>query len=1522
MKNRIIYWGGNENTIIPRMGACGDGTEGSTGAAAGAGKGATPGNQTGGNRPQKPKAHTEASTVDKAKASLAGALGTLAAGALAVAAVAGAIILLKKKPPLVVPTLPGPGPPTGPPTPENSKLPSETQTAGSEDPDAPDDPPTAPAGKPPEEGGDTPTPTTDEQGNKWAWVAGAGLLGLGAWALLSKGAFQPKKPNLPNLPTAVSPTGQIYQFVPSGVPSVPATGVWNQVALAVPPGGGPPISFSAPIGTGVSGLSLAEEAAIEAGATPLTESELIDGSWEEVGATGTDGPPTEAGSNISGNTVFTDEDGNVWVWEDPNWILDTIPEFVGQEIVDGNGNLWKYKDPPGAWINFGDVEPRFITTNNILPIKEPFVAKVIDVISSTDIILDESWTSLGTKVGSIGGYEPTQPEWKITYLQNEDDLYTYLLFGDDKSSLITNFKGDVEKYTEYPYSVVYKLYEEIPEGTEEGDLCYVVKEMAPPYTENVRLIDFVEEDIDAVVLRNPSWDTDTAADAFVTTRNTSYLTYNDLVSTDTSIKEAVENEIISGSFMESIELTGIDYRHWDNFIHFSSVEDRLKNFKTKMLDIESKVSESNSLSGISGSLTYEYTASLLSTVKKIKNEFTPFENHMYFGSSSYISSSIGEFHDTSWPKSGGTGTTLSPYIPYPVTASQATSWYDDQIISASLYDRNNKNRLINNIPKHVVDDSRNLPFHTFINMTGEYFDGIWSYIKEIDQIHDRKQKLTEGLSRDLIYAVGTSLGFYFNDGQDLVSLPTYVLGQEATGSNANTFTEYSSVPTRNISREIWKRLLTNMPFFLKTKGTLRSFKGLINCYGIPSSILRVKEYGGPDPDSRNQPSYDITRNFTKALDFKGGQYVSTTWANDSNSSRKPDTIEFRFRSGAPSGSYQTLYQAGTLSGGFAIALKDDSTTTDNIGSVAFRLGGHADHKGIAELSSSALPIYDGEFYSVMLTRVSSSGAQLTADTTSQDIEYRLYVKKYDEGRSKIYLSSYTTMTIDGDTSSSWNSSYVGDETGYIGGSPDNKFGTQLSGSMMEFRYWNTALNSGSFDNHVRAPKTFDGNHASASWTDLVLRYSFNSSDFVPSGEPRGNENLDVDDDIRDTSADQSYFQTGSAKGYTSGNRPHFRSFVDQEMQLIPNVGPNRRVKNKIRLESSKLAFGGLSVDKRSEVSAYDLASLDSNKLGIYFSPADVINEDIIRSVANLDFDQYIGDPRDKYKYRYRTLEDISTTYWQKYNAPNNFWDYIRLIRYYDSSIFEQLRKFVPARARASVGLLIEPNILERKKEVVGKQPTFDDIVIRGEVNVYGHQSQSAIYPTHTGSLPATLPTPTGSYLSYETSASFFDTTFLSGSLQSNYSVAVTSSMFRDASLYILSSSSAGWRGGKENYGDAIITKGGPEYVFREVLQPNITGSRISDHNYYKKYTYTSSLDELNDWGAASDWEHKNHYSSSYHRSDMQSVGHDNVFFRVAYGGSVQTKKTTLDLENPVSIVVTSPTTLITQEPGESKLKVK
>ena len=114
-----------------------------------------------------------------------------------------------------------------------------------------------------------------------------------------------------------------------------------------------------------------------------------------------------------------------------------------------------------------------------------------------------------------------------------------------------------------------------------------------------------------------------------------------------------------------------------------------------------------------------------------------------------------------------------------------------------------------------------------------------------------------------------ALGLELYLGNDLVDLPEFLLGKNTDGTTKN---EKSS---EDISEEIWKRILANLPFFIKSKGTERAVKGLLSCYGIPSSILRVREYGGPDKGTR--VSYEIKRKFTRALDFKASQYIKTPW---------------------------------------------------------------------------------------------------------------------------------------------------------------------------------------------------------------------------------------------------------------------------------------------------------------------------------------------------------------------------------------------------------------------------------------------------------------------------------------------------------------------------------------------------------------------------------------------------------------------------------------------------------------------
>ena len=64
------------------------------------------------------------------------------------------------------------------------------------------------------------------------------------------------------------------------------------------------------------------------------------------------------------------------------------------------------------------------------------------------------------------------------------------------------------------------------------------------------------------------------------------------------------------------------------------------------------------------------------------------------------------------------------------------------------------------------------------------------------------------------------------------------------------------------------------------------------------------------------------------------------------------------------------------------------------------------------------------------------------------------------------------------------------------------------------------------------------------------------------------------------------------------------------------------------------------------------------------------------------------------------------------------------------------------------------------------------------------------------------------------------------------------------------------------------------------------------------------------------------YSASFEPAEFQSAAYESTLFRTFVQGDILTKDNTIDGKDPVEITITSPTRLVTQEPGESKLKVE
>ena len=1131
-----------------------------------------------------------------------------------------------------------------------------------------------------------------------------------------------------------------------------------------------------------------------------------------------------------------------------------------------------------TWVDNLFADFTLTTQTTQTPIYNSFQAKIVSVNDDGTILtLDKTFeeAALAMSENNITAQEYISENnpgvfdsFTVSYLvYNPYDLRTYLKFG-NRMFLTTNFKKDVTS-NPYPFSVIYKLYDALPANIVRLDECTVVKEMADIVDETVEIVDFVDTDPGDIVLRSPDI---MNAESPVQRRTTDYKTSTNILSEDALVSDELQNEFLSQS-MDSVDLN-IDFTSYNNFVNFSSAKKRIQNFKYKVELIESYTETSASYIGVSGSGTD--LAEWHHKIKDVKNNFDPFENYMYFKSSSYVSSSLGTFYDNAWPKTAGSGTITDPYVLAHTTGSTAKSWFNNSLISSSAYDVDNFNKLSTILPEHIKFDTSNDTYLTLVDMIGHHFDNIWVYIKALTDVYDRREKLTEGISRDLLMSVGQSLGWELKDGKDMISLSKYALGKEVTGSS---YSNYSETSERDISREIWSRIINNMPFFLKNRGSVRAIKGLISAYGIPSTILRVKEYGGPDLPDDATPQFEISRKFTKALDFRSSQYVHTVWTSDDSSNRHPDTIEFRFR--AATGSDQIIVEKQDSDGNpdFFIRLKDNDSV-DDYGYVSFMISGSDGYK---EVSSSNFPVYDGDFYSVMVQRTSGS------DDINVSQSYQLDVGKYDAGFSKVDL--YSQNTLDMSNSSSYNGQWSGSGTVYLGGKTDvSGVGIRFSGSLMEYRHWTEMLNTGSFKNHIGNPKAFDGNTISSSYNNMVLRYSFDD-----------NKDLSSDTDgIRDVSANQTATYSGSHSGFT-GN--FYRNVTDETKSNVPSIGALRRVTNKIRIESNKVKPGfSLNADQRATISAYDTAPNDSNRVGVFFAPTDVINNDIINSVANLNFDQYLGDPRDRSKLEYRGLKSVSDNYWKKYTSPNNFWDYIRLLKYYDQSLFPQIRKMIPARAKPNLGILVEPNIFERPKTIIGRDPEVtthyysqsidvsnDVVVVTSSFNI-GKSIDD--YDQWTGRIDM---------FSYETGSSVISS---SGEFPF-YSSSITEFADREAGLSI-------WQRindpADEYYADVTMSFG--DFHYNEFQQPSISGSRLHYRNQklakFYSTPYSASID--------------NYHSSSWYPVDIDNLAEERqALFNSYYAGVKNTLRTTQDGGPPIEVTITSPTKLVTKDEGESTL---
>ena len=418
------------------------------------------------------------------------------------------------------------------------------------------------------------------------------------------------------------------------------------------------------------------------------------------------------------------------------------------------------------------------------------------------------------------------------------------------------------------YSVLIKLYEALPVSVQEKDTLWIVTEQKNTVAYNV---EFEQEPFvvkDTIDLKGPNF----SLSVNNNTHTSVELKSLDDLSSPSGLTTSSYNQLQSILQEKGVEIN-IDYTKFDNFIHFSSAEERIKNFYSKVVLIETASNQISDhatgsvLGPLAGSFISSSKAKLEKDITNIIENFDGFEYYLYYSSGSF---GVNDYPQP-FPKTNST----PPYSLANTVSIESSNWLISASYSGSLHDELNSDNLTKTIPDYILEDPDNEPYKKFVEMTGQHFDTLFTYAQDITNKYNADNRLNFGISKDLVGEAIKSMGVNLHTGNfnstDLISSYIGISGSNyqlplPDGQSPQLITDYITAsndptPIEDVNNQIYKRIYHNLPLLLKQKGSVAGLRTLITTFGIPERVFPIREYsitGKPTIQSLPTASVNIS----------------------------------------------------------------------------------------------------------------------------------------------------------------------------------------------------------------------------------------------------------------------------------------------------------------------------------------------------------------------------------------------------------------------------------------------------------------------------------------------------------------------------------------------------------------------------------------------------------------------------------------------------------------------------------------
>lgn len=203
-----------------------------------------------------------------------------------------------------------------------------------------------------------------------------------------------------------------------------------------------------------------------------------------------------------------------------------------------------------------------------------------------------------------------------------------------------------------------------------------------------------------------------------------------------------------------------------------------------------------------------------------------------------------------------------------------------KILTGSMYDDQNNAALKNSLPSWILEED-NGSLNNLTQIMGEYFDDLYLKLQQLPKLKEAKYRSGK---KPLPFASKLLEGYGF------VAPELFADVTALEGILSRNEDKEFEEKVHDVRNEIYQNIYNNLPYIYRSKGTEKSIRNLVRCFGIDEDVINLAVYAD-NTDYLLEDRYSYTTKRKKYVDFNDvDRFDSTVY--QMTSSVYPESVSY------------------------------------------------------------------------------------------------------------------------------------------------------------------------------------------------------------------------------------------------------------------------------------------------------------------------------------------------------------------------------------------------------------------------------------------------------------------------------------------------------------------------------------------------------------------------------------------------------------------------------------------------------